>query len=117
MSNAVAELTEEDVRKRRLRSALQLIKRAHNERRLPCPFDQREGSGNQLEFNKYPDVRPFLAGADDLKAQERFWEQDADANYQFEQNLYEHVGGGDIMMGLPDLVRVIVNYRQMYAYD
>lgn len=118
MANAVAELTEEDVRKRRLRAALLLVKRAHNERRLPCPFDSREGCGNQLEFNKYPDIKPFLGGqADDLKQYDRFWEQDADANYQFEQNLYEHVGGGDIMMGLPDLVRIIVNYRQLYAYD
>lgn len=46
LGNAVAELTEEDIRARRLRQALGLVKKAFNERRLPCPFDQREGAGN-----------------------------------------------------------------------
>lgn len=115
LQNAIAEVTEEDIRQKRLQFYLQLVKKAFNARRLPPPFDHRAFISQTLDFNN-TELHPFYPNvAVDFRPAETFWEDDGDKNEQFEQGIWETVGANEVTIGLDDFVRILVNYRKVHA--
>eukprot|EP00703_Trepomonas_sp_PC1_P002290 JAP94316.1 Putative flagellar associated protein [Trepomonas sp. PC1] len=120
LQNAIAEVTEEEVRQKRLQFYLFLVKKAYNTKKLPPPFDQRSEISKLLEFDKN-DLKPFMNQQlsllnpllADLKAFDEYWEEEKGANEQFEQTLWEAIGGNEITISLDDFVRILVNYRKV----
>ncbi|CAL6003796.1 Putative_flagellar associated protein [Hexamita inflata] len=114
LQNAVAELTEEDIRTRRLFQYMSLVKKAFNEKRLPPAFDHREGISMMLDFSNNMDLKPFYyKDYEDLKQMEQYWDDDAEKNENFEQSLWEIIGSNEITLSLQDFIRILVNYRQI----
>lgn len=47
---------------------------------------------------------------------DEYWEEEKGSNEQFEQTLWEAIGGNEITISLDDFVRILVNYRKIQSF-
>lgn len=108
LTNAVAEVIEEDIRTRRISQYLQYVKKGHPDKRYPPPLD----SSRNIVYKQNQNDRIFPHYFDIVQDDPK-WDEDIEKNETFEQSLWEAIGLNEITLGLDDFVRILVNYRKI----